>query len=129
MPMPKRILIVADDSAASAFAQQIAAAGMQVVGHSRVGDGALAAIEAAEPDAVLVDMEWPLQEPLNVVGRIREAREGLPIVAASSLPRGRDLAEAVDSSLLAVIEKPLQSARLRSVLMELWSADRGGPAQ
>ncbi len=94
---------------ADEFDDALDAAGVEVVGRSEPDPiQSVAAISAAKPDAVLVDLDWPMQDSLEVIAGLLEAEPALPVVAATSMPRSAEITQLLESSLVSVVEKPLQ---------------------
>ena len=104
-----RTVFVVAPSPATEFDEALAAAGVQVIGRSDP-DPILAvpAVTAAGPQSVLVDLDWPMQDSLEVIAGLLETEPSLPVVAATSMPRSAEIAQLLESSLVTVLEKPLQ---------------------
>ena len=82
--MGKRVLIVDDHEPFRAVARQLLeGAGYVVVGEASDGDGALAAVAAAAPDAVLLDVQLPDLSGF-AVARALNTRGGPAVVLISS---------------------------------------------
>ena len=104
----KTVFVVAP-APATEFDEALAAAGVQVVGRSDPDPIlAVAAVTAAGPESVLVDLDWPMHDSLEVIAGLLETEPSLPVVAATSMPRSAEIAQLLESSLVAVLEKPLQ---------------------
>ena len=57
---------------------------------------------------MLVDLDWPMHDSLEVIAGLLETEPSLPVVAATSMPRSAEIAQLLESSLVTVLEKPLQ---------------------
>ena len=80
MPVAQRVLVVDDDRTVSdVVCRYLEHAGYQV---DHVGDGAtaLAAVAAAPPQLVVLDLMLPVLDGLEVCRRLRERPDGVPIV-------------------------------------------------
>ena len=84
---PIRVLLV-DDSATirSVLSSTLAAdSDLQVAGTAVNGQAALAAIAAAPPDLVLLDVEMPVLDGISTLREIRRSHPKLPVLMVSSL--------------------------------------------
>lgn len=124
MARAMRILIIAGDTEAAAIAAEGIAAGLEVVGRSEIALGTLAAVQSTEPDAVLVDLEWPAQEALELIRQITQRHPRLPVIAVTSIPRSRVNARAVPTGLVNVMQKPLDWGEVRDFLRDKHVKDR-----
>ena len=104
-----RTVFVVAPAPATEFDEALAAAGAVIVGRSDP-DPILAvpAVTGAGPESVLVDLDWPMQDSLEVIAGLLEAEPSIPVVAATSMPRSAEIAQLLESSLVTVLEKPLQ---------------------
>jgi len=116
---PMRVLVAEDNK----INQQLAAMLLQQAGHlvdiAENGAAAVAAVEAAEYDVVLMDVQMPVLDGIDAAARIRSLsspKNTIPIVAvtahAMAGARERYLAAGMDGYL----SKPLDSTALLRVL-------------
>ncbi|HUZ13114.1 MAG TPA: response regulator [Caulobacteraceae bacterium] len=133
-----RILYVDDDPILREFAVVNLSSETATVETAPDGATALAAIEAAAPDVLLLDLEMPTLDGFDVLRRLRAnpARRHLPIIVVT----GREDVEAVDQAFQAgatsFVVKPLNwrllSHQIRYVCRaadaERRLAERGGLA-
>ena len=109
-----RTVFVVALAPATEFDEALAAAGAQIVGRSDPDPAvAIAAVSAAGPESVLVDLDWPMQDALEVIAGLLETEPSLPVVAATSMPRSAEITQLLESSLVTVLEKPLQWAEFQ----------------
>jgi two-component system nitrogen regulation response regulator NtrX len=71
------------------------------------GLAALAAVEAEEPDVVLLDLAMPELDGLGALGRLRERWPALPVVMMSGRAALTDAVQATKLGAFHFIEKPL----------------------
>jgi len=83
------------------------------------GRGALAEVQAAEPDAVLMDLYMDDEGGLDALPRLLEAAPGLPVVMMSGRATLSDAVKATRLGAYHFIEKPLSP---EAVLLTLRSA-------
>jgi CheY-like chemotaxis protein len=133
-----RILFVDDDPILREFAMVNLASDRATVETAPDGAAALAAIEAAAPDILLLDLEMPELDGLEVLRRLKaDPRHGaLPVVVVA----GREDIEAVDRAFAAgatsFVVKPLNWRLIahqlryvhRTAQLQRLAADREGQA-
>lgn len=106
---PAKVLVVEDDEAIQFMQRELLTAeGYEVV---LAGSGleALAAIERASVDAVILDMQLPDIDGITVCQRIRATDQGhLPILIASANRAHESIAEAMAAGADAYLTKPFQ---------------------
>jgi two-component system nitrogen regulation response regulator NtrX len=92
-------------------------------GHDAVaaasGEEALAKIEVAEPDVVLLDLALPGANGVEILRRLRHARPNLPVVMMSGRATLADAVQATKLGAFHFIEKPLAP---EAVLLTIASA-------
>jgi response regulator NasT len=111
-----RVLIAEDDPViALGLEAKLTALGHDVVG--RVGDGeaAVTAAEAAEPDAIVMDLVMPGIDGLEAARRITDAR-GVAIVAITAHDDPKLVARAIDAGVAAYLVKPVDARQIDSAL-------------
>ena len=123
---PPRILIADDD----ATSRQIASAVLQDAGFEIVeaadGPAALAAFVGEPPDLVLLDVEMPGLDGLEVCRRLRERREArhVPIVMATGLDDMASIEAAFAAGATDFISKPINWTLLRHRVRYVLRASR-----
>jgi DNA-binding NarL/FixJ family response regulator len=113
-------VLVADDSVAfrEAASDVVAATpGFELVGATESGDRAVAIVEAAQPDLVLLDLRMPGVDGLEAARRIQEAAARTMVVLISAdgdaLARGRQGLPTIDKRSLSPM-----------TLLEVWRERR-----
>jgi DNA-binding NarL/FixJ family response regulator len=113
-------VLVADDSVAfrEAASDVVAATpGFELVGATGSGDRAVAIVEAAQPDLVLLDLRMPGVDGLEAARRIQEAAARTMVVLISAdgdaLARGRQGLPTIDKRSLSPM-----------TLLEVWRERR-----
>jgi PAS domain S-box-containing protein len=122
---PRKIrVLLAEDNEVN---QQVAQGILRKLGVElkTVGDGAeaLQALEAADFDLVLMDMQMPVMDGLEATRRIRASGKGyaqIPIIAMTANTQARDNDECRDAGMDDFVSKPVAIDRLR-VLVGKWS--------
>ncbi|SCF12482.1 DNA-binding response regulator, OmpR family, contains REC and winged-helix (wHTH) domain [Micromonospora purpureochromogenes] len=131
--MPQRVLVVDDDRTVSdVVCRYLEHAGYQV---DHVGDGAaaLAAVAAAPPQLVVLDVMLPGVDGLEVCRRLRERPDGVPIVMLTA--RGDEADRILGLQLGAddYLSKPFSPRelvlRVRSVLRRAGGEPAGAVAE
>ena len=127
--MMMRTLLVADDNRLSRelIRDVLEGAGCRVV-EAANGEEALARVEDANPDLVLLDIEMPLMDGFSVLSEFRNNPRlaGLPVIAITAKgmqpDRERIAAAGFDDCLI----KPISAAELRKRVGELLDRCRKG---
>jgi PAS domain S-box-containing protein len=116
-------LLVAEDNPVN---QKLVLRLLEKHGHSAEvsGDGkaALAAIANGRYDGVLMDIQMPEMDGLEVTTRVRAGEapgEHLPIVAMTAHARAGDRLRCLEAGMDAYLSKPLDAAELLQVLSEV----------
>jgi two-component system nitrogen regulation response regulator NtrX len=105
--MKSRILVVDDEQAIREAMRMILEYDGYEVLTAASGPEALAAIERESPDLVFLDIKMPGQDGLEVLGRVREKNETLPVVIVSAHGAASTALEAGRLGAFRFIEKPL----------------------
>lgn len=86
-----------------------------------VGDGeqALAAIEGSHFDVVLMDIQIPRMDGLEVTRRARAAGQQLPIIALTAHATRGTREQCLEQGMNGFLEKPLRQSALRAILQTL----------
>jgi len=113
---PKRVLVVDDDAAMrEMLVSLVEDEGM----HAEGAEGAAKALERvrdAEFDAVLSDIRMPGLSGIELLGRLREARPGLPVVLMTAFGSIDSAVEAMRAGAFDYITKPFKRGEVLVVL-------------
>jgi len=113
-----RSYLIVDDNVA--FAENLAEILDDAVGAkgmiAECGEEALALVRKHRFDAVVSDMRMPIMSGAQLVHQIRQLDPGLPAVVVTAYTADRDLEDARNEGLLAVLPKPVPVSRLVSIL-------------
>lgn len=118
-------VLIVDDSAVqrSLGAALCRQCGIGCVYEATDGKEALAVLESLPrpPALLIIDLEMPTMDGLELLGRLRERRLRAPIIVASSRERAliesvRDLGSALGLVILGTLSKPLTEPVLRDLL-------------
>ena len=117
--MTRRLLIVDDEPEILAeMAEYFEAKGYRV---EQAADGleALERIEAGAPDALITDLKMPRCDGFDLIKRLREANNHVPIVAVAGTFSHADLARAGALGAQVVMRKPIGLRELAEKLRAL----------
>lgn len=94
--------------------------GWNVATHSD-GSTALAAIRAARPDVLVLDLMLPGRSGIEILGDLRrdESLASLPVLVLSASGQGSARGEAEDAGATAFIAKPFSNAEVLSAIRAL----------
>jgi signal transduction histidine kinase/ActR/RegA family two-component response regulator len=130
-----RVIVVAEDDPAN----QVVVVAMLEALHAKVvvasnGREALAAIDAATVDAVLMDVHMPDFDGLNAIRALRqrerfEAKAPLPVVAMTGSTEPAEIAACFAAGMNMILTKPFQLAELRRTLFEATNPPSAMPAR
>ena len=125
-----RILLVDDNALNQEVARELLAELALTVTVADHGQAALDILQAAGPegfDLVLMDMQMPVLDGLEVTRRLRaEARfAALPIIAMTANAMTADRERCLAAGMNDHLAKPIEPRRLRAVLAQ-WLPGRGG---
>jgi PAS domain S-box-containing protein len=126
-------LLVAEDNPVN---QKLVLRLLEKHGHTAeiAGDGraALAALETGHFDGVLMDIQMPEMDGLEVTSRLR-ARERpgshLPVIAMTAHARAGDHLRCLGAGMDAYLAKPLNAVELLTVLAEVVAPQNSAPAR
>ncbi|MCX4247289.1 response regulator [Paraliomyxa miuraensis] len=125
-PIPRILLVEDNDDHAELITRALEEHGIEGIAE-RVKDGEAAldylfGNDAADhrPDVILLDLRLPRIDGLEVLRRIKEARElkSIPVVVLTTSSADRDLASAYDSHVNAYVVKPVDYASLEKMLQD-----------
>lgn len=93
------------------------------VGLARTGPEAIASVEAETPNIILMDIQLPTFDGIEVIRRLRgDVRFAeIPIVALTALAMQRDRERCLQAGVNAYISKPFKSTELIAVIERLLS--------
>ncbi|MCU0586846.1 MAG: response regulator [Syntrophobacteraceae bacterium] len=113
---PIKVLLVDDEMALlQALSQRLEARGFQVaVAHS--GEKALAILEGAEPDVVVLDLKMPGIDGLGVLRSTRQICPGIQVIILTGQGSPRDRDTAMRLGAFDYLQKPVDIGVLVSVL-------------
>lgn len=126
-----RLLVVDDEpSIRRLLRTSLKAEGFEIL-EAENGAAALAAIEAAKPELVILDLGLPDLDGLDVLRRIRENWSKLPIIVLSVRSDERGKVEALELGADDYVTKPFGIAelvaRIRTALRHRFQAQGGEP--
>ncbi len=124
----ERVLVVEDDRTIARFVElELMHAGYRV---QKAADGneALAAIEAEEPDLLILDLMLPGLDGLEVARRLREEGRTMPILMLTARAETHDVVSGFDAGADDYLKKPFEVPELISrvrALLKRTERDRG----
>jgi DNA-binding LytR/AlgR family response regulator len=112
MPMPLKTLIVDDEPIARKILREEleSIAGIEIVGEAEDGVTALAKIGRDHPDLVLLDLQMPVMNGLEVVRQLKHGKH-LPVVVVVTAYDEHAL-QAFDAGAIDYLLKPVRQERL-----------------
>jgi DNA-binding response OmpR family regulator len=125
------ILIVEDDATIARFVElELAHAGYEV---RKVADGkaAIEAIEARDPDLLILDLMLPEMDGLEVARLIRVRDKHFPILMLTARAETHDVVSGFDAGADDYLRKPFEIPELLSrvrALLKRTESERSGPA-
>jgi DNA-binding response OmpR family regulator len=112
-----RILLVEDDASLAAGLQAALAREGFVANHVATGQQALAAVRAEKPDIIVLDLGLPDMDGLQVLARLREGSEHIPVMVLTARDGLDDKIIGLDKGADDYLAKPFDmkelAARLR----------------
>jgi type IV pilus assembly protein PilB len=110
---PPKVLVLDDDHAIAEVAAAVLVDGYEVVAAGQVDEG-LRMVASEHPDLVLVDLDLPGTDPVQLLARLREAatRE-LPVLVMSASDDRHTRDRAAAAGATGFIPKPFGEAQLR----------------
>ncbi len=120
-----RILVAEDNPVNQKLASRLLAKRGHLVTIANNGEEALTAIEGAEFDLVLMDVQMPRMDGFEAVSRIRKMEsvtgKHLPVIAVTANALKDDEAECIARGMDAYVPKPIDPARLHSTIESIFS--------
>jgi DNA-binding response OmpR family regulator len=118
-PRPIQILIVDDEpNVRLVFRTTLESAGYRVA-EAEDGVMALEMLEAASPDLVLLDLRMPRVDGMEVLRRLRDSGNEVPVVIVTAHGSVPDAVEAMKLGAIDFLSKPLNPDLLRGVVHEV----------
>jgi DNA-binding response OmpR family regulator len=116
---PYHILIVDDEpNVRLVFRTTLESTGYEVA-EAEDGDSAIEALEKAPADVVLLDLQMPRIGGMEVLRRLRESGNHVPVVIVTAHGSIPDAVEAMKLGAIDFLAKPLSPERLRRVVAEV----------
>ena len=120
MGAPMRVLVVEDDEPLALFLQKGLAAQSYSVALAADGDEAIRILDQSEYDVVVLDLNLPTTDGLEVLKHIRSKGDGSPVLALSSRRQLEDRVGTLDLGADDYLAKPFAfselSARMRALI-------------
>ena len=122
----QKVLIVDDNRASRDLIRAILKSVSCDIVEASDGQKGLDLLRLERPDVVLLDIDMPELNGLEVVKRIREdaAYSGLPVVAVTAFAMDGDREKGMAAGFTAYLTKPIRAAILRRQVQELLRAAR-----
>jgi two-component system cell cycle response regulator DivK len=123
--MPKRVLIVEDNTISMEFLRELVEAEGHRVLPATSGSEALSLARAEHPDLILMDIQLPGIDGLTVTRALKaqqDTRE-IPIVGISAYALQEDIDRAFEAGCIAYLPKPLDMPRFLDLIKRLLSRD------
>jgi len=115
----KHILVVDDEqNILTLFEDELTEAGYRV-SLANSGLAALKKVDEDKPDLVILDIRMPNMHGLEVLERIREKDEHLPVLMCTALQGMRDDFTVVESKISGYLTKPVDLDELRAKVKEI----------
>jgi EAL domain-containing protein (putative c-di-GMP-specific phosphodiesterase class I)/ActR/RegA family two-component response regulator len=116
--LPGRLLIVDDDpTVASTLARILAREGHSVVTLSS-GEEAVARATGERFDVILSDVSMPGMSGIEMLRKLRELGQEVPVIFVTGTPRLEDAVRAVEHGAFRYLTKPVEREALASVVSE-----------
>ncbi len=120
MSSPRRVVYIEDNAANLALVKKVLGhIGYEVVG-AETGEEGLDCIQNDPPDVVLLDLDLPGIDGIEVVRRIKAipALQAIPFIAISASVMKQERKMAIDAGCISFIEKPFDIGELRVAVEE-----------
>lgn len=127
-PAPYRVLLVEDsDAQAEVYAAYLPADQFMVL-RVATGEAALAELTASHWDLLLLDLQLPGMQGLDVLRRLMAARLDLPVVVMTDTGSVDTAVEAMHLGAVDFLAKPVGAGRLRMAALGALHAPAAGAA-
>ena len=129
--MPIRVLVVDDNPTNLKLAADVLRFDGYDVATAADAADAITAIEARQPDLILMDVQMPRIDGLTLTRRLKAeaATKDIVIVALTSSAMLGDEEKARQAGCDGYITKPIDSRRLGEQVAEAWTAAKGRPPE
>jgi two-component system, NarL family, nitrate/nitrite response regulator NarL len=97
---------------------------LQVAGHARTGQEAIAAIGALQPDVVLLDLRLPDMLGPEAVGAMRRRSPGTKIILFTAYPDHAALDAALSAGVDGIVVKDTERAALIDIIRRVVTGER-----
>jgi len=126
----RRLLLVDDQPFFLAMGQNIFRARGYEVQTACSGSEALAAVRAARPDAIILDVEMPGMDGIETCRRLKAnpATAKIPVVILTATLDTKLNEKAFKAGAEATVQKSVDADRLLNMVKIVLNADRAGPA-
>lgn len=128
---PQRRLLVVDDSLTvrNLLSFQLSRLGNVIIDKAEHGVDALAKIEEASYDLLLIDINMPVMDGLKLIATVRamDATRNVPIIVVTTRGQEQDRQRAMDLGADAYIAKPVNAVNLLDVANRLLAASSAPP--
>ena len=111
--MKSRILVIDDDASVRDSLKMILEYGDYECQLARSGREGIEGVERASPDLVFLDVKMPGMDGLDVLRKIRENDEAVPVVMISDHGTVTTAVEATKLGAFDFLEKPLSTERVK----------------
>lgn len=112
MTAPVRILIVDDESQSRRMLRTLLADEGYRASEARTAGEALAAVRARHPDLVLLELDLPDADGIDVIRSLRDEGSTKPIIVVSSRDREEDKVKALELGADDYVTKPFSGSEL-----------------
>lgn len=122
MPDPRPVLYIEDNASNYALVRKVLeATGRYVVTRANSGEDGLEAIRRGAPDLLLLDLDLPGLNGIEVARKLRADPKTarLPIIAVSASVLKAERAQAVEAGCNAFVEKPFDIVEFRDTVEQV----------
>jgi two-component system C4-dicarboxylate transport response regulator DctD len=119
--MTHRILVADDDPSSLEGLRRLLAVWGYEVETATNGRAALDKTSVVRPEAVITDLRMPIMDGLQLLGALRHAEPGLPVIVITGHGDTVSFHRAAEQGAYAYLRKPVDTAKLKSVLVSALS--------
>jgi two-component system, cell cycle response regulator DivK len=125
--MPRCLIVEDHGDTREGYAEFLAFSGFDVA-TAADGDAMWGAIEAHQPDAIVMDLHLPKTDGWSLIRALRHSpvTRGIPVVVVSASVRDSEREEAANAGCDSFIPKPCDPARIAEELHRLIAARSAG---